>query len=45
MGTPFPAQQSEWIGAKAGLFAVGSGPTRAIGYADVDWFRVQKESS
>jgi beta-xylosidase len=42
VGEPFPARQGRWIGAKVGLFAVGTAPTREMGYADVDWFRVQK---
>jgi beta-xylosidase len=45
IGVPFQARQGRWIGAKVGLFAVGSGQTREMGYADVDWFRVRKESS
>jgi len=43
VGVPFQARQGRWIGAKVGLFAVGSGQTREMGYADVDWFRVQKQ--
>jgi beta-xylosidase len=45
IGEPFTAREGKWIGAKVGLFAVGTTPTREMGYADVDWFRVQKESS
>ena len=44
-GEPFTARQGRWIGAKVGLFAVGTSPTREMGYADVDWFRVQKQTS
>jgi len=43
VGVPFQARQGRWIGAKVGLFAVSSGQTREMGYADVDWFRVQKQ--
>jgi len=45
IGEPFTAREGKWIGAKVGLFAVGTAPTREMGYADVDWFRVQKKSS
>jgi beta-xylosidase len=45
IGEPFTAREGRWIGAKVGLFAVGTAPTREMGYADVDWFRVQQESS
>ena len=43
IGVPFQARQGRWIGAKVGLFAVGAEQTREMGYADVDWFRVQKQ--
>lgn len=45
IGEVFTAREGKWIGAKVGLFAVGTAPTREMGYADVDWFRVQKKSS
>lgn len=43
IGEQFTARQGRWIGAKVGLFAVGGGQSREMGYADVDWFRVQKQ--
>lgn len=45
IGEPFSARQGKWIGAKVGIFAVGAGHEREMGFADFDWFRVQKESS
>jgi beta-xylosidase len=39
IGEPFAARQGRWIGAKVGLFALGSVPAREYGYADFDWFR------
>jgi len=45
VGPPFTARQGKWIGAKVGIFAVGVGTEREMGYADFDWFRLQKESS
>jgi|GEM_PF-47155 len=36
-GAPFVARPGQWIGAKIGLFATGSGG----GQADFDWFRVE----
>ncbi|HTD24647.1 MAG TPA: glycoside hydrolase 43 family protein [Terriglobales bacterium] len=39
IGEPFTARQGRWIGAKVGIFAVGPGTSREIGYADFDWFR------
>ena len=41
IGEPFTARQGRWIGAKVGLFALGSVPVSEYGYADFDWFRVQ----
>jgi hypothetical protein len=35
LGEEFKAQPGMWIGAKAGLFSLGS----AGGYAEYDWFR------
>jgi beta-xylosidase len=40
IGEPFPLKQGRWIGAKVGLFALGTTPVSEFGYADVDWFRV-----
>jgi beta-xylosidase len=40
IGQTFTAKAGRWIGAKVGLFALGSAPAPEFGYADVDWFRV-----
>jgi beta-xylosidase len=40
LGESFSARQGKWIGAKVGIFAVGSGDVNELGYADFDWFRV-----
>jgi len=42
IGEPFTARKGKWIGAKVGLFAVRTGRTRETGYADVDWFRIER---
>jgi len=41
VGTPFTAKQGRWIGAKVGLYALGTVPVSEYGFADIDWFRVQ----
>ncbi|MGI9069085.1 MAG: hypothetical protein ACR2HX_22115 [Pyrinomonadaceae bacterium] len=41
MGEAFNARKGKWIGARIGIFAVGTGKTREMGYADFDWFRVE----
>ncbi len=41
VGERFPARQGRWIGAKVGIFAVGTGIARESGYADFDWFRFE----
>ncbi|MFN0254256.1 glycoside hydrolase family 43 protein [Pedobacter ureilyticus] len=38
----FEATPGKWIGAKVGLFAVRDQQTNDSGYADFDWFRVEK---
>ena len=45
IGEPFTARPGRWIGAKVGIFAVGAGAEREMGYTDFDWFRIQRESS
>ena len=42
LGTPFQAKPDKWIGAKVGLFATSMADVRTGGYADVDWFRIEK---
>jgi beta-xylosidase len=41
LGQPVTAVPGRWIGAKVGLFALGSIPVSEFGYADIDWFRIQ----
>jgi len=41
VGEAFTARKGKWIGARVGIFAVGPGKTREMGYADFDWFRVE----
>jgi beta-xylosidase len=41
IGEPFALKPGRWIGAKVGLFALGTAPVTEYGYADVDWFRVE----
>ncbi|MFH0758398.1 MAG: glycoside hydrolase 43 family protein [Bacteroidota bacterium] len=39
-GDAFDAKEGKWIGAKVGLFALGSERTNDTGWVDVDWFRI-----
>ena len=41
IGEPFSARAGRWIGAKIGLFALGTAPVTEYGYADYDWFRME----
>jgi len=41
VGTPFTARQGRWIGAKVGLYALGTVPVSEYGFADIDWFRIE----
>ena len=41
-GENFAAQPGRWIGAKAGIFCTGNTQTNDSGYADFDWFRIDK---
>lgn len=38
----FQSREGMWIGAKVGLFCMGQQQTNDAGYADVDWFRIDK---
>jgi len=42
IGKPFKAKPGGWIGAKVGLFCTRSEFTNNPGFADVDWFRIEK---
>jgi hypothetical protein len=41
IGESFTARPGKWIGAKVGIFALGTGAAGERGYADFDWFRMQ----
>lgn len=41
-GETFTAKEGKWIGAKVGLFSLRTQRQNNGGYADVDWFRVEK---
>ncbi len=43
IGKPFTAKPGKWVGAKMGLYMVRDQNTNNAGYADIDWFRVEKE--
>lgn len=42
IGQEFVAKPDKWIGAKVGLFCISKPDVRMGGYADFDWFRVDK---
>ncbi len=42
LGDSFQATAGRWIGAKVGLFAIGSSTHEEYGYADYDWFRFSR---
>ncbi|WP_316931662.1 glycoside hydrolase 43 family protein [Nonlabens sp. YIK11] len=42
IGKPFKAQPGKWIGAKVGLFSVSTIESKRGGYADVDFFEINK---
>jgi len=42
--TPFQAVEGHWIGAKVGLFTTGTQKAHDSGYADFDWFRIEKNN-
>jgi beta-xylosidase len=41
LGSPLTAKPGRWVGAKVGLFALGTGTVAESGYADYDWLRVE----
>lgn len=43
-GETFKARQGKWIGAKVGIFCLSPLKTGARGYADYDWFRIEKNN-
>ena len=42
IGTPFQATAGAWIGAKVGIFAIGTTTHGEFGYADYDWIRFER---
>jgi beta-xylosidase len=42
VGESFAAKKGKWIGSKVGIFAIRKGKTYETGYADFDWFRIDK---
>lgn len=42
VGKPFTAKAGKWIGAKIGMYALRNGIINDAGYADIDWFRIEK---
>ncbi|MDJ1466770.1 glycoside hydrolase 43 family protein [Cytophagaceae bacterium DM2B3-1] len=42
IGSAFTAKPGRWIGAKIGFFCTRPTQTNDSGFADVDWFRVEK---
>lgn len=42
LGKAFQAREGKWIGAKVGLYAITSKSTGIPGYADFDYFRIEK---
>ncbi|HEV8286037.1 MAG TPA: glycoside hydrolase 43 family protein [Chitinophagaceae bacterium] len=43
-GEEFQAEVGRWIGAKVGIFCTRESQTNDSGYADFDWFRIEKVS-
>lgn len=41
-GPAFTAQKGRWVGAKTGIYAMNRSASDSAGYADFDWFRVEK---
>ncbi|MFV0219343.1 glycoside hydrolase 43 family protein [Empedobacter falsenii] len=42
IGEPFQAKPGKWIGAKVGIYSISFQDAKRGGYADFDWFRVDK---
>ena len=42
IGTAFAAKKGKWIGSTVGLFSIRKGKIYESGYADFDWFRIEK---
>jgi beta-xylosidase len=42
VGDAFAAKKGRWVGAKVGIFATRTNKINEEGYADFDWFRIEK---
>ncbi len=42
IGEPFKARVGKWIGAKVGLFSISPAGAKRGGYADIEYFRIEK---
>jgi beta-xylosidase len=42
IGHAYPAEKGTWIGAKVGIYCLNPGLLPSQGYADFDWFRVER---
>lgn len=42
IGGDFPAKSGRWVGAKVGLFCIAEKDARYGGYADFQWFKIDK---
>ena len=42
IGEPFKVKPGRWVGAKVGLIFSRINKTNDAGFADVDWFRIDK---
>ena len=43
IGTPFTAKPGRWVGAKLGLFCTRTVKKNDSGFADIDYFRIEKQ--
>ena len=44
VGEAFFAKQDKWVGAKVGVFCIAAYEAKAGGYADFDWFKIEKNN-
>ena len=42
LGKAFKAREGLWVGAKLGVFAMTTGGATQSGFADIDWFRIDR---
>lgn len=41
VGELFTAKPGKWVGAKVGLYCLSQAGSKAGGYLDADWFRIE----